>query len=329
MGHIELARWADFVVIAPATANFCAHLANGQADHLLSTLALATDAPIAVCPAMNQQMWLNPATRQNLETLSARAIQVWGPASGEQACGDHGPGRMLEATEVFELVCTNFITGLLANMKVMVTAGPTLEAIDPVRFIGNHSSGKMGFAVARAAAEQGADVTLVSGPVALETPPGVTRIDTESALEMHAAVMQRIEEIDIFISAAAVADYRPAAVFDEKIKKQHQELELKLFRNPDILAEVASLEHSPFSVGFAAETQQLEEHARIKLQSKKLDMIAANLVGGEDGGFNADLNALTVISNSEKIELPMQDKLALSRALIQIISSKVGKNARN
>lgn len=323
MGHIELARWADLVIVAPATANFIALMAQGRAGDLLSTLCLATAAPVAVAPAMNQQMWADPATQANIETLRARDRLIWGPAAGEQACGDVGPGRMLEPAGIFDAAREIFSSGSLAGVRALVTAGPTHEAIDPVRFIGNHSSGKMGFAVAQALEEQGAEVTLVAGPSSLPTPPGVMRIDVESALEMHAAVMERAGNCDLFVATAAVADYRPERVADSKIKKTAESLDIHLVKNPDILADVAALEKGPYTVGFAAETHEVAQYADEKRRNKKIDMIAANEVGGNRGGFNHDENALLVLWEGGQQELPMTGKLRLARQLVELISQKI------
>lgn len=323
MGHIELARWADLVIVAPATANFIALMAQGRAGDLLSTLCLATAAPVAVAPAMNQQMWADPATQANIETLRARDRLIWGPAAGEQACGDVGPGRMLEPADIFDAAREQFSSGTLAGVRALVTAGPTHEAIDPVRFIGNHSSGKMGFAVAQALEEQGAEVTLVAGPSSLPTPPGVMRIDVESALEMHAAVMERAGNCDLFVATAAVADYRPERVADSKIKKTAESLDIHLVKNPDILADVAALEKGPYTVGFAAETHEVAQYADEKRRNKKIDMIAANEVGGKRGGFNHDENALLVLWEGGQQELPMTGKLRLARQLVELISQKI------
>ncbi len=321
MGHIALARWADALVVAPASANFLARLAQGRADDLLSAIGLATEAPVAVAPAMNRQMWASAATQGNLATLRERGVHVFGPAAGDQACGETGPGRMLEAADIARHAAELFDTGVLAGRRVLVTAGPTREAIDPVRYLSNRSSGRMGYAVAQAAAEAGAHVTLISGPTALATPPRVERIDVRSAQDMHAAVMARAADADIFIATAAVADYRPAAPSAQKIKKAADTLSLKLVRNPDILAEVAMLEGGPFTVGFAAETEHLLEHARDKLARKGLDMIAANPVG-EDRGFEAEENALSVIDANGITELPRAAKPQLARRLIALVAER-------
>jgi phosphopantothenoylcysteine decarboxylase / phosphopantothenate---cysteine ligase len=293
MGHIQLARWSDVVLVAPASANFIARLAHGMADDLLSTLCLATTAHVVIAPAMNQQMWGNIATQENISTLDQRKIKIIGPAEGSQACGEIGPGRMLEPEQLILEASQIFSTGLLDNLKIVVTAGPTREAIDPVRYISNHSSGRMGYAVARAAAEAGANVTLVSGPVTIEPPHQVHHISVDTADQMRDAVMSDIRTSDIFVAVAAVADYRCADIAEQKIKKKYNDLSLLLQKNPDILAEVASLPQAPFTVGFAAETESLLNNAQMKLQNKKLDMIAANQVG-EGLGFNVEENELQV-----------------------------------
>jgi phosphopantothenoylcysteine decarboxylase/phosphopantothenate--cysteine ligase len=321
MGHIELARWADAVLIAPATAEFIAKLAQGHADDLLATLCVATAAPVSIAPAMNQQMWVNAATQANLATLRSRGTTVLGPASGDQACGEVGEGRMLEPAELASAVLGSLSGSRpLAGRKVVVTAGPTREAIDPVRFISNRSSGKMGYAVAQAAREAGAEVILVSGPVALPTPAGVTRIDVESARQMHEAVHAALAGADIYIGAAAVADYEPATVATQKIKKHSDTTTLSLVKAPDILASVAALEHRPFVVGFAAETQDVEAHARAKLEGKRLDMIAANQVG--DGiAFDQDENSLLLLWQGGREELTTCGKLELARKLVARIAA--------
>jgi phosphopantothenoylcysteine decarboxylase/phosphopantothenate--cysteine ligase len=319
MGHIELARWADLVLIAPASADFLARLATGRGDDLLSTLCLATTASIAVAPAMNRVMWANAATRANVETLRARGVRLLGPGEGDQACGEVGEGRMLEPLELARLALAELSRErLLEGERVVVTAGPTRERIDPVRFISNRSSGKMGFAVAQAAAEAGADVVLVTGPVALPTPAGVRRIECESAAEMLAAVLGEIDAAQVFIATAAVADYRPIAARDQKIKKHSESLELGLERTVDILATVAARSDRPFVVGFAAETESVEQHARLKLEKKRLDLIAANEVG-DDKVFDKDDNALLVLWEGGRRELPRGPKLELARALLALI----------
>ncbi len=321
MGHIELARWADAVIVAPASANFIARYAHGFAEDLLSTLCLATDATVVLAPAMNQQMWLNPATGENIEKLKQRGIALLGPAVGDQACGETGPGRMLEAEDIAASVGELFTSNLLAGSRLLITAGPTREAIDPVRYISNRSSGKMGFAVASAALDAGADVDIISGPVSLAAPEQANVVSVSSAAEMHKAVMQQISTTDIFISAAAVADYRMLHVANQKIKKAEDELTMKLARNPDILAEVAALDKAPFTVGFAAETENLEQNAQTKLRAKKLDMIAANQVG-ETIGFDSEENALTLFWPSGKKTLPLANKDKLARQLIAIVAER-------
>lgn len=276
MGHIELARWPDLVIVAPASADFLARAASGQANDLLSTLILATSAPVAVAPAMNQAMWGNAATQDNLMALRARGVLIFGPDSGPQACGDTGLGRMLEPQQILELAAGLFQEALLSGLRLCVTAGPTREALDPVRYISNHSSGKMGFALAAEAAAAGAIVTLISGPVALQTPERVQRVDVVSARDMLEASLVATQNCDIFIGVAAVADYRPATAETHKIKKSVDALSIALVPNPDIISSIAALENRPFTVGFAAETQNIESFALAKLQRKKLDMLFAN-----------------------------------------------------
>ena len=321
MNHIEFAKWADLILLAPATANLIARLAVGMADELLTTLCLASPAPVAVAPAMNQQMYLHPATQANLQTLQARGTLIWGPASGSQACGDVGPGRMLDPNDLVTLCCQHFAPAK-RDLKVMITAGPTREALDPVRYISNHSSGKMGFALAAAAAEQGAEVTLIAGPVNLPTPAGVTRIDVESALQMQAAVQQLVAGQQIFIGCAAVADYRPEVIAEQKIKKSGDAVTVTLVKNPDIIAEVAALPNPPFVVGFAAETRDVEHYAMDKLQRKRLDMIAANDVAREGQGFNSDNNAVTLFWQDGREELPLSSKRELAQRLVSIVFDK-------
>ena len=326
MGHIELARWADVVLLAPATANLMARINAGMADELLTTTCLATSAPIIVCPAMNQQMYQNIATQENMANLARKGLIIWQPASGNQACGEVGPGRMQEPVAIAEQLVQFFGPKSLQGHKLLLTAGPTREAIDPVRYISNHSSGKMGFALAQAAAEMGAEVTLVSGPVSLATPAGVKRINVESAQQMLDAVMQQVEQHNIFIGCAAVADYRIADVAEQKIKKSAEEMQLALVRNPDILATVAQHTTRPFTVGFAAETNDVEQYARGKLQRKKLDMIAANDVSIQGLGFNADSNALQVFWQNGSQQLPATDKLTLARQLLTLIEQQLKKS---
>ncbi len=318
MGHIELARWADLVVIAPATADFLAQMAAGMAQDLLSTLCLATTAPLVVAPAMNQAMWRHAATQANVALLQSRGVIFLGPDEGAQACGDVGPGRMLEPADIQLALGANLAGGRLAGRQVLLTAGPTREALDPVRFLGNRSSGRMGFALAAALVAEGASVTLVAGPVSLPTPAGVERIDVESALQMREAVFTSLPGAAIFIACAAVADFRPAAAAGKKIKKTSETLTLELIRNPDILSEVAALPARPFCVGFAAETDDVEAYARAKLRAKRLDMIAANRVGASQG-FEVDDNALLVIWEGGQRFLPEQPKSRLAAQLVNLI----------
>jgi len=329
MGHIELARWADRVVIAPASADFLARLAHGMANDLLTTLCLATDAPIAVAPAMNRLMWANAATQANVATLRARGVTIIGPAEGEQACGETGAGRMVEPADILAALLPREprTGGALAGRKVLVTAGPTRERIDPVRFITNRSSGKMGYAVAEAAREAGADVVIVSGPVNVPTPAGVRRIDVETAEQMMDAVRAELAGTDIFIAAAAVSDYRPVQAAAEKIKKTSDSLMLALSRTTDILASVAANTPRPFVVGFAAETQNVERNALLKLEGKRLDMIAANQVG--DGlAFDCDDNALTVYWPNGKRELPRASKRDVAAGLVDVIAERFASGER-
>ena len=322
MSHIELARWADVVLIAPATAEVMARIVSGAAPDLLTTICLATEAPIALAPAMNHIMWNNAATQANREVLEQRGIHILGPGVGSQACGETGAGRMLEPDEIAATVFS--LTGgkgggLLEGRAVVVTAGPTREAIDPVRYITNRSSGKMGYAMANAAAAAGADVILVSGPVNIAAPPGVELRVVETAEEMYSATHEVIGEADIFIAAAAVADYRPAKVGTQKIKKNDKSLSLDLVRCPDILASVAKLQRPPFTVGFAAETENLEENARSKLQKKRLDMIIANRVG-TGSGFDRDDNTVSVLWTGGERNFPTATKLDLARDLIELVA---------
>lgn len=328
MGHIELARWADEILVAPATAEFMARLAHGFAGDLLTTLCLATTAPITLAPAMNRQMWANSATQANVQLLKQRGIRILGPASGEQACGEVGAGRMLEPAQIAEEV---FVPrsgpGVLQGLRVVVTAGPTREKIDPVRFISNRSSGKMGYAVAAAARDAGADVTLVSGPVQISTPSGVERLEVESAEQMLAAVQAAlagsgsVDTADILIAAAAVSDYRMIEVAPQKIKKTSDTMTLALMRAPDVLGTVSRSPSRPFLVGFAAETEHVERNALAKLAGKNLDMIAANRVG-EGLAFDQDDNALTVYWRDGKRELTLNSKAALARQLVEVIAER-------
>ena len=328
MGHIELAKWADLILIAPASANFIARYANGFAEDLLSTLCLATDSPVIIAPAMNQQMWRNQATQENLERINARGITVVGPTAGVQACGDDGPGRMLEPEEIVVHTANIFQTNILTGSRLLVTAGPTREAIDPVRFLSNRSSGRMGYAVATAAAEAGADVTLISGPVDLAAIGIEKVIHVTSAEEMQESVMQRINNIDIFISAAAVADYRAQKISEQKIKKSDDTYELIMQKNPDILAEVSALYDAPFTVGFAAETENLELNAQTKLHLKNLDMIAANQVD-KKLGIDCDENSLTIFWKTGREKLPLAPKNKLARSLIKLIALQYNEKNSN
>ncbi|MFV8410029.1 bifunctional phosphopantothenoylcysteine decarboxylase/phosphopantothenate--cysteine ligase CoaBC [Vibrio owensii] len=320
MGHIELAKWADLVLLAPATADLIARMSAGLGNDLLTTLVLATDSPVAVSPAMNQQMYRNIATQENIATLARRGMHIWGPAAGEQACGDVGPGRMLEPMQLVGLCEQFFQPKLLAGKSVLITAGPTREAIDPVRYISNHSSGKMGFALANAAAQLGAKVTLVCGPVSLNTPAGVERINVASAQEMHDAVMAHAPSNDAFISCAAVADYRPENVASQKLKKteNNDQMTINMVKNPDIVATVANMtERRPFTVGFAAETNDVETYARGKLVKKNLDMICANDVSVEGQGFNSNDNAITLFWPEGEQALALESKEALSFRILE------------
>ena len=321
MGHIELARWADLALIAPASANFMARLAHGDGNDLLATLCLATGAPIAIAPAMNQQMWADTSTQKNLLILQEKGIKVFGPGSGSQACGEIGAGRMLEPLEILQHAAEVFDYQLLTGKHVVITAGPTREAIDPVRYITNKSSGKMGFALAEAAAEAGARVTLIAGPVNLPTPSRVDRVDVSRAVDMFDACMKTVDEgCDVFIATAAVADYRPTVTADHKIKKSTEEIHLTLVKNPDIVASVAEHDKRPFTVGFAAETRDVVAYAQAKLVNKKLDMIATNDVSGSNVGFNSDNNALTVIWPGGHKVLPLASKAQIAKQLIELIA---------
>ena len=329
MGHIELARWADLIIIAPASADLIARLAHGHANDLLSTICLATDTPIHIAPAMNRLMWSNAATQQNCKTLSQRGYTLHGPAEGEQACGETGTGRMLEAQELADIVESEFNADLkdkpLSGKTILITAGPTREAIDPVRYITNRSSGKMGYAIAVAAQALGANVQLVSGPVALEAPSGVTRTLIESANEMHQQTMTLAAEADIFIATAAVADYSPLNVAQQKIKKSNEqeseELSLALQTNKDILSDVSHAFPNLFSVGFAAETENLINNAQAKMQRKKLDMIVANQVG-ENKGFDQDTNQIEILWQDGQLSLPEQDKQSLAVELMKTVTER-------
>ncbi|MES3006687.1 MAG: bifunctional phosphopantothenoylcysteine decarboxylase/phosphopantothenate--cysteine ligase CoaBC [Pseudomonadota bacterium] len=319
MGHIELARWPDLIIIAPASADFMARLAAGQADDILSTLILASKAPVAIAPAMNQAMWSNPATQANLDLLRARQFIIFGPASGEQACGDVGLGRMLEPQQLLEFSASLFQSGLLAGLHITITAGPTQEAIDPVRYISNRSSGKMAYALATEAAEAGALVTLISGPVALPTPERVQRIDVISADDMLTASLQHIEQCDIFIGVAAVADYRPESIAEQKIKKSADSMQLTLIKNPDIISTVANLPSRPFTVGFAAETDNIEDFGLEKLQRKNLDLLFAN-----DARTTLGSDSITAISlwTQGRETLGPASKRVIARQMLELIRKR-------
>ncbi len=330
MGHIELARWADAIVIAPASADFLARLAAGMADDLLSTLCLATDAPLWLAPAMNRLMWANAATQDNAALLAERGVRLIGPDVGDQACGETGPGRMAEPDEIVATLAAEL--GLdgqcLAGLHVVITAGPTRERIDPVRYLTNYSSGKTGFAIARAAAAAGAQVTLVAGPVSLATPSRVKRIDVESAAQMHRAVHGVIADADVFIGTAAVADHRPKTPAAHKLKKTGEGYSLALEQTPDILASVAALAERPFCVGFAAETRDVDSYAKKKLSAKRLDMVVANRVGEEAGqplAFGTDDNEFLVLWNRGRREMPLASKATLARQLIGLIAEQIAE----
>ena len=322
MGHIEIARWADRLVVAPASADFIARLAGGMASDLLATVCLATSAPIALAPAMNQGMWRKSATQRNIATLKADGITMLGPNSGEQACGDVGPGRMVEPAEIISHLTSPEQTQVLDGVSVMITAGPTWEALDPVRALSNHSSGKMGYAVAAAAVSAGATVTLVSGPTALDPPQGIQYRSIRSAEEMLAAVERDIDTCDVFIGVAAVADYRPARSETSKIKKQADSITLELVRTPDILARVAQQAKRPFTVGFAAETDQAIVNAREKLHNKGLDLIAVNQVDEANNPFGSEENRLVLISQTDEIDLGRDSKTVLAEQLISEIAHR-------
>lgn len=313
MAHINLTREADLALIAPATADFMAKLAHGMADDLLSALCLARDCPLYVAPAMNLQMWGNPATQRNVAQLRADGVRIVGPASGEQACGEVGEGRMLEPQDIYEIVASALQPKPLAGKRVVMTAGPTFEALDPVRGLTNISSGKMGFALARALTQAGADVLLVSGPVSLPTPAGVQRINVQSAGQMRNAVLANLKSTDIFIGVAAVADYRPAQAAEQKIKKNADRLSLELVRNPDILAEVAALPQAPFCVGFAAESHDLDTYAIGKLSAKRLKLVVGNLV---QDGMGGDTNQVVLFDANGRHPLPLADKQEVARGIV-------------
>ena len=323
MGHIELARWADAILIAPATANTLAKLSSGRADDLLSSITLAFDGPIGLAPAMNQAMWKDERTQSNIQNLEHKNFSLYGPGSGEQACGDVGLGRMLEPPEIIELFASLFEAGTMSNKSILITAGPTQEPIDPVRYLTNRSSGKMGYALAEAAVEAGAQVTLVSGPVNIEPPARCNLVSVKTAEEMHEAVMHHIKKKDIYIGTAAVADYSPTKVEGSKIKKDRSNspLVLEMKENKDILKEVSELEDKPYMVGFAAETDDLLENARKKLETKKLDLIIANDVSDKSIGFDSNENEVTLITSSEELLLDRDSKKKIAKKILEFISS--------
>lgn len=319
IGHISLARWADIILVAPASADIIAKVANGIADDLLSTVCLASKTLMAFAPAMNEVMWLNPATQENIKKLNDRNMRIIGPGKGEQACGDNGPGRMLEPLEIIDEIDNIFTEKIFSNKKIMITAGPTQEPIDPVRVLTNHSSGKMGYAIAKTARDMGAEVTLITGPVSISPPKNITVKNIVTAIEMENAVMNDIKGIDIFISTAAVADYRPEIEFKQKHKKSSNALQIKFIKNPDILLNVASSSNPPFTVGFSAETENLIENAKEKLKNKKINMIAANIVG-KGKGFNTQDNNITIIDKDYSIaELGSDSKENLAVKLLRKI----------
>ena len=329
MGHIEFAKWADLVVVAPASADILAQMAAGLASNLATTLLLATPAPVVVCPAMNQQMWANAATQDNVRLLTQRGISIWGPAIGEQACGDVGAGRMIEPADIVQNTVTFFQPAAqpLSGKTISITAGPTREALDPVRYISNHSSGKMGYAIAQAALNLGAKVNLISGPVNLSCDPNINRIDVISAEQMHKAALENAQQSDVFIACAAVADYKPATLAEQKIKKSADDMTINMVKNPDIVADVAALTaNRPFVVGFAAETQDVEHYAKGKMQKKNLNMICANDVSIQGQGFNSDQNALKVYWQDGSKDLPLNDKLTLAEELMTLIHRQLSSN---
>lgn len=327
MNHIELARWAEVILIAPATANTLAKIAHGMADDLLSTTLLASKAPLMFAPAMNSQMWHAKATQHNVAQLSQRGATMIGPAAGELACGEVGEGRLVELEVLLNALNDHFADGALAGINITITAGPTREPLDPVRYISNRSSGKMGYALAEAARKMGAKVQLISGPVAITSPAGVTLISVETAQEMYAAVMSNPGEL--FIACAAVADYHPVTISEQKLKRSDSSLSLQLEPNPDILKSVAQLSAPPFTVGFAAETENLREHALHKMKHKGIDMIAANLVGTVDSGFDHDHNRLSVYWNNGEIQIDLASKREIATQLMQLVSEQFSKQVIN
>ena len=322
MSHIELARWADLVLIAPATADFIARIAQGQADDILSTMVLATSAKIAIAPAMNQAMWANDSTMTNLNVLVDRGYHIFGPAEGEQACGDVGLGRMMEPAQLLELSASLFETGELAGKNFVITGGPTREAIDPVRFISNHSSGKMAYALAAEAVAAGAKVTLISGPVNLPTPESVKRIDVISAAQMLEATEEAMANCDVFIGVAAVADYRPVEIEKQKIKKSDEQMQLTLVKNPDIISKIAQLKEKPFVVGFAAETNDIVSNGRDKLKRKNLNMLFAN---NATETFNSDSIRVTALTETSETELKAGNKHVVARNMLQLIATALNE----
>ena len=322
MGHIELARWADLILVAPASADCIARMAQGQGNDLLTTVCLASRCPIAVAPAMNQAMWHHQATADNLKTLASRGVKQFGPDSGGQACGDVGYGRMSDPDELAREVVNVFQTGELTGKCVVITAGPTREAIDPVRYISNHSSGKMGYAIAQAAVDAGAKTILISGPTALDTPKHVTRIDVVSADDMHQASLAHLDECDIFIASAAVADFKPATLATQKIKKTagSDTMTIDMVKNPDIVADIAASDAKPFVVGFAAETQNILDYARSKLVRKNLDMIIANDVSQTNIGFNSNNNEVVIVTKDTETALPENSKQQLAYDIVRAIA---------
>ena len=322
MGHIELARWADAILIAPATANTIARLSSGRADDLLSSITLAFDGPIGLAPAMNQAMWKDERTQSNIKNLERKEFSLYGPGSGEQACGDVGLGRMLEPSEIVELFASLFEAGSLSNKSVLITAGPTQEPIDPVRYVTNRSSGKMGYALAEAAVEAGAQVTLVSGPVNIKPPASCNLVPVETAQEMYDAVMHHVRGKDVYIGTAAVADYSPSKVESSKIKKKgnNEALILKMKENQDILKTISDMKDRPYMVGFAAETEDLLKNARKKLEKKKIDLIIANDVSDKSIGFDSEENEVTLITNSEEVLLDRSSKKKIAKRIVEFIS---------
>ena len=327
MGHIELAKWADGILIAPATANTIARLSSGRGDDLLSTVTLAFDGPISIAPAMNQAMWRDERTQENLNKLINNNFGICGPGSGEQACGDIGLGRMLEPLEILDMFSSSFDKGIMLGKRILITAGPTQEPIDPVRFITNRSSGKMGYALAEAAIESGAQVTLISGPVNIEPPSNCNLVAIKTAKEMYESVMHHIKGADVYIGTAAVSDYSPAHINESKIKKDgsNAAMVLELKENQDILKSVSELEERPYVVGFAAETDNLIENAEKKLNNKNLDLIVANDVSDKEIGFDSDENEVTLITHEEKQLIQKQNKRKISKNIIEFISGRINE----